>query len=63
MLVLHVAVVDNVQLAALAGIDVDPSRPGLEVRRELPEEARPWVVRPSLMVGASFTLFGTEPFE
>jgi hypothetical protein len=63
MLVFHLALVDNVQVSALAGIDVDPSRPGLEVRHGLSDEAQPWVVRPALMLGASFTLLGTEPFE
>lgn len=63
MLVFQVALVDNVQLTTLAGIDIDASRPQLEVRRELPGDARPWVVRPTLMVGVSFTMVGTEPFE
>jgi len=63
MLVLHLAVVDNVQFVTLAGVDIDPSRPRLEVRHDLPEDATPWVVRPSLMLGVSFTMVGTEPFE
>ncbi len=63
MLIFQVALVDNVQLTTLAGIDIDPSRPELEVRRGLPDEAKPWVVRPTLMVGVSFTMVGTEPFE
>jgi hypothetical protein len=63
MLVLHLGVVDNVQFVTLAGIDIDPSRPQLEVRHDLPEQAKPWVVRPALMLGVSFTMVGTEPFE
>jgi len=63
MLVLWLRLVENVQLVTLAGIDVDLSRPSLEVRQNRSEEAKPWVVRPSLLLGASFTLGGTQPFD
>jgi len=56
---LHVA--SNVQFFAAAGVDFDPLQPHLEIGDANDDSTRPWVVRPGLILGFSFTVAGTGP--
>lgn len=61
--VVRLGIARNVHLLSLWGIEVDLEHPDLEIRHDRRRAARPWPVRPALMLGMAFTPLGVEAFE
>jgi len=61
-LITRVRIVDNVQFIGAVAADFDLHTPTLEVPRSTRGASEPWIVRPAIMLGLSFSLAGSGPF-
>ncbi len=62
-LITRVRIVDNVQFVGIVAADFDLLTPTLEADRTARGASEPWLVRPAIMLGLSFSLAGSGPLD